>query len=115
MDTKIDFPLRPAGPAIMLTAPTHAVSGFAEPEPPSGPRALPGSPPGPGDAAAGGAAETAPAESVEALVGLPLATVERALIEATIRSCGGSLPRAAKVLGVSPSTLYRKRAAWHDR
>jgi DNA-binding NtrC family response regulator len=35
-------------------------------------------------------------------------------IEANIRSCDGSLPKAARVLGVSPSTLYRKRAGWID-
>lgn len=48
----------------------------------------------------------------ERLVGRPLAEIERLVIEATIRSEGGSLPRAANVLGVSPSTLYRKREAW---
>lgn len=48
----------------------------------------------------------------EALVGLPLGEIERQVIEATIRAEGGSVPRAARVLGVSPSTLYRKREAW---
>jgi DNA-binding NtrC family response regulator len=52
--------------------------------------------------------------ATEALVGLTLAQIERRVIEATIRNCGGSLPRAAQVLGVSPSTLYRKRSAWRD-
>jgi two-component system, repressor protein LuxO len=49
---------------------------------------------------------------VELLVGTPLADVERELIEATIAHCEGSIPRAAKVLGVSPSTLYRKLESW---
>jgi DNA-binding NtrC family response regulator len=49
---------------------------------------------------------------VELLVGTPLADVERELIEATIAACDGSIPRAAKVLGVSPSTLYRKLESW---
>ena len=49
---------------------------------------------------------------VELLVGTPLADVERELIEATIAHCDGSIPRAAKVLGVSPSTLYRKLESW---
>jgi DNA-binding protein Fis len=48
------------------------------------------------------------------LVGMSLAEVERLLIEATIQACGASLPRGALVLGVSPSTLYRKRAGWSD-
>jgi DNA-binding NtrC family response regulator len=49
---------------------------------------------------------------VRPLVGSALADVERELIEATIAECGGSIPRAARLLAVSPSTLYRKRSAW---
>jgi two-component system, repressor protein LuxO len=49
-----------------------------------------------------------------ALVGLPLAEVERDFIEATIEYCGGSIPRAAKVLGLSPSTIYRKLEGWNS-
>jgi len=52
------------------------------------------------------------AEAIRSLVGARLADVERELIEETIRSCGGSIPKAARVLDVSPSTLYRKRQAW---
>ncbi len=48
------------------------------------------------------------------LVGLPLSDVEREFIEATITHCGGSIPRAAKVLGVSPSTIYRKLDSWNS-
>ena len=33
-------------------------------------------------------------------------------IEATIDACGGSLPKTARVLEVSPSTLYRKKEIW---
>ena len=51
-------------------------------------------------------------ERVELLVGTPLADVERELIEATIEHCDGSIPRAAKVLALSPSTIYRKLEAW---
>jgi two-component system repressor protein LuxO len=45
--------------------------------------------------------------------GLSLADIERDVIETTIDRCNGRIPQAAKLLGVSPSTLYRKRANWH--
>ena len=38
--------------------------------------------------------------------------IERDAIEAAIAANGGSIPKAAQQLGVSPSTLYRKRDAW---
>ncbi|HHC29664.1 MAG TPA: hypothetical protein ENK80_03745 [Rhodobacterales bacterium] len=53
--------------------------------------------------------------SVLGLVGKSLEEIEEIVIEATIQAEAGSLPRAAAVLGVSPSTLYRKRAAWARR
>jgi DNA-binding NtrC family response regulator len=49
---------------------------------------------------------------VELLIGTPLAEVERELIEATIAHCDGSIPRAAKILALSPSTIYRKLESW---
>ncbi len=42
----------------------------------------------------------------------PLAQVEREAIEAAIAYCDGNIPRAAALLEVSPSTLYRKKQAW---
>lgn len=54
----------------------------------------------------------ASAQGVGALIGQPLAAIERAVIEATIAAEGGSVPRAARVLDLSPSTIYRKREAW---
>jgi DNA-binding NtrC family response regulator len=54
-------------------------------------------------------------DRARALVGETLADVEREFIEATIEECGGSIPRAARLLDVSPSTLYRKRDAWAKR
>jgi two-component system repressor protein LuxO len=53
-----------------------------------------------------------PAATLGALLGLPLAEVERRIIEATIALHDGSIPRAARVLEVSPSTLYRKLETW---
>ncbi|MCX7287667.1 MAG: sigma-54 dependent transcriptional regulator, partial [Rhodobacterales bacterium] len=55
------------------------------------------------------ATDLPPAES---LVGLTLAEAERKLIEATLVRHGGSIPKAARVLDVSPSTLYRKIEGW---
>ena len=71
--------------------------------------------------AAGTAAETpggggAPEPALDTLIGRTLAEIERLVIEETIARHGGSVPRAARVLDVSPSTLYRKMEAWakHD-
>ena len=52
------------------------------------------------------------AAALNNLVGSTLADVEREFIEVTIRQCDGSIPKAARILDVSPSTLYRKREAW---
>ena len=46
------------------------------------------------------------------LQGKTLAEVERFVIEATIARTKGSVTRAAQILGVSPSTLYRRLDAW---
>ncbi len=60
--------------------------------------------------------EAPPAEAdsppLGGLVGLTLAEAERRLIEATLELHNGSVPRAARMLDVSPSTLYRKIEAW---
>lgn len=45
-------------------------------------------------------------------VGMTLSQFERAFVEATISECNGSVPEAARMLDVSPSTLYRKRESW---
>jgi two-component system repressor protein LuxO len=42
----------------------------------------------------------------------PLADLEREAIERAVELCEGNIPKAAAYLGISPSTLYRKRAAW---
>ncbi len=42
----------------------------------------------------------------------PLWQVEKAAIESAIDACGGNVPRAAALLELSPSTLYRKRLGW---
>ena len=54
-----------------------------------------------------------PAEpEVEGLLGRSLAEIERIVVTATLARYGGSVPKAARVLDVSPSTLYRKLEGW---
>lgn len=42
----------------------------------------------------------------------PLAEVERQAILEAIEYCDGNIPQAARLLGVSPSTIYRKMQSW---
>ncbi len=44
--------------------------------------------------------------------GKELWMIERDAILGAIRDCGGSIPQAARRLGVSPSTIYRKKETW---
>jgi two-component system, repressor protein LuxO len=50
--------------------------------------------------------------ALNSLIGLPLAEVERQVIEATLSQVAGSVPKAARILDISPSTLYRKIEGW---
>jgi two-component system, repressor protein LuxO len=52
------------------------------------------------------------AMAVDQLVGKTLAAIEREVIEATLAACGGSVPKAARMLDLAPSTLYRKLEGW---
>jgi len=52
---------------------------------------------------------------MKSINGLTLAKIERIAIDAAIDAAGGSLPAAARLLGVSPSTLYRKRERWLEQ
>ena len=42
----------------------------------------------------------------------PLAVTEREAIESAIAYCNGNIPKAAELLDVSPSTIYRKKVSW---
>ena len=44
----------------------------------------------------------------------PLWLTEKEAIERAIEHCGGNIPRAAALLEVSPSTIYRKKQAWES-
>ncbi|MFN6977716.1 MAG: sigma-54-dependent transcriptional regulator [Gemmobacter sp.] len=46
------------------------------------------------------------------IAGRTLAEIEQMVIEAAVARADGSLPQAARALGVAASTLYRKREAW---
>jgi two-component system repressor protein LuxO len=56
------------------------------------------------------APEGRPLEARDAI--RPLHVIEKEAIERAISLCDGNIPRAAALLEVSPSTLYRKRQAW---
>ena len=45
----------------------------------------------------------------------PLALVERETIEHAIALCGDNIPKAAALLEVSPSTIYRKKQSWEEQ
>ncbi len=45
-------------------------------------------------------------------VGTPLNEVERRMIEATLRQCGGDRSLAASLLGISARSIYRREADW---
>jgi DNA-binding NtrC family response regulator len=53
-----------------------------------------------------------PGAPLESLIGLRMAEIERLVIEQTIARNDGSVTRAARVLDLSPSTIYRKLDSW---
>jgi len=63
-------------------------------------------------AANSGAFSSAPAPTAIA-VG-PLWRIEKDAIERAIAACDGNIPRAAALLEVAPSTIYRKKQAWEE-
>ena len=53
------------------------------------------------------------ADSIEDI--RPLEDVEREIIERAIKLCDGNIPQAASRLGISASTIYRKRTTWDEK
>ena len=45
---------------------------------------------------------------------VPLWLVEKNAIESAITYCDGNIPKAAALLDVSPSTIYRKKQSWEE-
>ncbi|WP_153914269.1 sigma-54-dependent transcriptional regulator [Shewanella sp. TC10] len=45
----------------------------------------------------------------------PLWLTEKITIETAISQCDGNIPKAAALLDVSPSTIYRKKQQWEDK
>ena len=56
--------------------------------------------------------ETLISQSTESI--RPLWIIEKETIEKAIDKCGGNVPRAAAMLEISPSTIYRKRQTWEN-
>ncbi len=52
------------------------------------------------------------APELDSLIGKTMAQIERQVIEATLAHHKGSVPRAARMLDIAPSTLYRKMEGW---
>jgi two-component system repressor protein LuxO len=85
--------LAAAAPAVEAAEPARVVR-------PAAPGAAPGA------ASGAAAAEAADPEIV------PLAVMERRLILAALRRTGQDVPRAAALLEINPSTVYRKLQSW---
>lgn len=95
-----------AGPLYSL--PPHGMAAAAAMLPPEGmPAPALAEPPVSATGPASGA-------SFIDITGLTLDEIERVVIERAIDAAGGNLPVAARNLGVSPSTLYRKRERWQE-
>ncbi len=60
------------------------------------------------------AAKSARAAEPQGQAVRPLHVIEKEAIERAIELCDGNIPRAAALLEVSPSTIYRKRQAWQS-
>ncbi len=90
------LPILPGGVPVPLAAPAMAPPTGAAFAPPAGP-----------------AFELPAADDIAANAAiLPLAEIERRYIEHAIERCAGNTQAAARALGISPSTIYRKQEGW---
>ncbi len=65
-------------------------------------------------AVAAGPGPAAPPRADDLSAIRPLWVVEKETIERAIDLCGGNIPKAAALLGISPSTIYRKKITWES-
>ena len=63
---------------------------------------------------AGGEAQGAVSQAIAALIGVPLAEVERRILEETLRVTGGNKTRTAQLLGIDVRTVARKLERQED-
>jgi two-component system, repressor protein LuxO len=98
-------------PSLLLPARASAVATTPPPA-----IAAPARQDSPGSMACTGTDGMQPVQSAEAVEPeiLPLAVVERRMIMAALRHTAQDVPRAAALLQVNPSTIYRKLQAWRN-
>jgi two-component system repressor protein LuxO len=85
---------------------------MAAPQPAPQTVPLPPAPPPANDDAAPAGRSADPAAEMEIV---PLAVMERRLIEAALARTGNDVPRAAGLLRINPSTIYRKLQTWRTQ
>lgn len=88
-----------------LNRPAERAAEAVEPAPQATPSAA-----GNGSVVSGGPSAFASESEIQ-----PLWKVERDVIERAIEACDGNIPKAAAKLGISPSTIYRKKLGWEDQ
>ena len=88
-----------------LNRPAARAAEAVEPAPRSTPSAV-----GNGSVVSGGPGAFASESEIQ-----PLWKVERDVIERAIEACDGNIPKAAAKLGISPSTIYRKKLGWENQ
>ena len=86
----------------MMPAPLDSLVGMASPTRPAANAPRPES------------SGRAPAATSDEQAIRPLADIERETIEDAIEKCDGNIRLAAKLLGISAPTIYRKKAGWDE-
>jgi two-component system repressor protein LuxO len=68
----------------------------------------------PGNTAMAETAANARDAAAQSMSFRPLWQIEKQAIEQAIEQCDGNIPKAAALLDISPSTIYRKRQQWES-